>query len=129
MILVGALFAVFGCTLQGGAATIGMLIAGRFFAGISVGQLSSTVPIYCVRSIVSSILLTLLTYAQAEISPPTIRGMLSGLIQWMLSWGFFAAQWIRYGCTFLNSSFQCTMTTISSLSQMPCPLRAYLTDQ
>lgn len=49
MIFLGAIFAVFGCALQGGAATIGMLIAGRFFAGIAVGQLSSTVPVYCVR--------------------------------------------------------------------------------
>ncbi|KAF2191610.1 general substrate transporter [Zopfia rhizophila CBS 207.26] len=87
------LFRVFGrhlrVCLAGGAVTIAMLIAGRLFAGIAVGQLSSIVPIYC-----------------AEIAPPEIRGMLSGLIQWMLSWGFFAAQWIGYGSTFSTSSFQ-----------------------
>jgi hypothetical protein len=33
--------------------------------------------------------------------------MLSGLLQWMLSWGFFVAQWLGYGCTFATSSFQC----------------------
>jgi MFS family permease len=47
-IFMGALIATFGCALQGGAVTIPMLIAGRFLAGIAVGQLSSTVPIYCV---------------------------------------------------------------------------------
>ncbi|CAC9888879.1 unnamed protein product [Aureobasidium pullulans] len=26
------------------------------------------------------------------------RGALSGALQWFLSWGFFAAQWIGYGC-------------------------------
>lgn len=50
MIFLGSLIAIFGCALQGGAVTIAMLIAGRFFAGIAVGQLSSTVPIYCVSS-------------------------------------------------------------------------------
>ncbi|KFZ14885.1 hypothetical protein V501_03002 [Pseudogymnoascus sp. VKM F-4519 (FW-2642)] len=89
MIFLGSLIAIFGCALQGGAVTIAMLIAGRFFAGIAVGQLSSTVPIYC-----------------AEIAPPNIRGLLAGLLQWMLSWGFFAAQWIGYGSTFSTSSFQ-----------------------
>ncbi|KAJ3535859.1 hypothetical protein NM208_g6960 [Fusarium decemcellulare] len=87
--IVSSFQAVLGSALQGGAVTIAMLIAGRLFAGIAVGQLSSIVPMYC-----------------AEISPPNIRGMLSGLLQWMLSWGFLAAQWIGYGSTHANSSFQ-----------------------
>ncbi|KAF7516057.1 hypothetical protein G7054_g14307 [Neopestalotiopsis clavispora] len=89
LILLASVLSVLGSALQGGAANLGMLIAGRLLAGIAVGQLSSTVPIYC-----------------AEIAPPSIRGMLSGLLQWMLSWGFFAAQWIGYGCTHSTSSFQ-----------------------
>lgn len=47
-VFVGAVISVFGCALQGGATTIGMLIAGRFIAGISVGLLSAIVPMYCV---------------------------------------------------------------------------------
>lgn len=70
-IFIAAVISVFGCALQAGAATIGMLIAGRFFAGLSVGILSSTVPLYC-----------------AEIAPSNIRGALSGLLQFMLSWGY-----------------------------------------
>ncbi|KAH8896279.1 sugar transporter [Thozetella sp. PMI_491] len=89
LILLASVLSVIGSSLQGGAIHVGMLIAGRLLAGIAVGQLSSTVPIYC-----------------AEIAPPSIRGMLSGLLQWMLSWGFFAAQWIGYGCTQSTTSFQ-----------------------
>ncbi|KAL2846898.1 sugar transporter [Aspergillus pseudoustus] len=89
MIFLASILALFGSALQGGAATVGMLIAGRLFAGIAVGQLSSTVPVYC-----------------AEIAPPNLRGLLSGLQQWMLSWGFFAAQWIGYGATHSTSALQ-----------------------
>ncbi|CAK7228673.1 hypothetical protein SEUCBS140593_006991 [Sporothrix eucalyptigena] len=65
---------------QGGA-IIGCVMVAYLgdILGVAVGQLTSTVPIYC-----------------AEIAPPTIRGMLSGLLQWMLSWGYFAAQWIGF---------------------------------
>jgi MFS family permease len=74
MIFLGSLFAVFGCTLQGGAATIGMLIAGRFFAGIAVGQLSSTVPVYGVSYRISSSPTILLTN--------TVVGDISSLDPW-----------------------------------------------
>jgi MFS family permease len=48
-VFIGAVISVFGCALQGGAATIGMLIAGRLIAGLAVGLLSAIVPMYCVR--------------------------------------------------------------------------------
>lgn len=67
-----------------------MMIAGRLFAGMAVGLLAAVVPMYC-----------------SEIAEAKHRGKLSGLLQWMLSWGFFAAQWIGYGCTFNNTAFQC----------------------
>ena len=34
------------------------------------------------------------------------RGKLSGLLQFMLSWGFFIAQWLGFGCFKVNSDFQ-----------------------
>ncbi|KAJ9664879.1 hypothetical protein H2201_004931 [Coniosporium apollinis] len=88
-VFVGACISVFGCALQGGATTIGMLIAGRFIAGISVGLLSAIVPMYC-----------------SEIATAQDRGKLSGLLQFMLSWGFFAAQWLGYGSFHVDSHFQ-----------------------
>lgn len=47
-VFIGGCISAFGCALQAGAATLGMLIAGRFIAGIAVGLLSAIVPMYCV---------------------------------------------------------------------------------
>lgn len=49
VVFTGGLLATFGAALQGGAITIAMLIAGRFIAGIAIGQMSATIPVYCVR--------------------------------------------------------------------------------
>lgn len=48
LIFVGGLLATLGAALQGGAVTIPMLIAGRFIAGVAIGQMSATIPVYCV---------------------------------------------------------------------------------
>ncbi|PVH77529.1 general substrate transporter [Cadophora sp. DSE1049] len=88
-VFIGAMISTLGCALQAGAVNIPMMIAGRFIAGIAVGLLSAVVPIYC-----------------SEIATAQDRGKLSGLLQWMLSWGFFVAQWLGYGCFKVNSDFQ-----------------------
>jgi len=66
-IQIGSIIAIVGCTLQTAAVSVGMLIAGRFIAGWSIGVLSMIVPMY-----------------QAEISPPHARGLLSGWTQLMI---------------------------------------------
>lgn len=66
-IQIGSVIAIVGCTLQTAAVNVGMLIAGRFIAGWSIGVLSMIVPMY-----------------QAEISPPHARGLLSGWTQLMI---------------------------------------------
>ena len=48
VIFVGGLLATFGAALQGGAVSIAMLIAGRFIAGLAIGLMSATIPVYCV---------------------------------------------------------------------------------
>jgi MFS family permease len=53
-VFIGGCISALGCALQAGSATIAMLIAGRFIAGIAVGLLSAIVPMYCVRSPESS---------------------------------------------------------------------------
>ncbi|KAK5714929.1 hypothetical protein LTR15_010345 [Elasticomyces elasticus] len=88
-VFVGAVISVIGCALQGGAVNLAMVAVGRAIAGVAVGQLSSIVPMYC-----------------AEIATAQDRGKLSGLLQLMLSWGFFVAQWLGYGCFHVNSDFQ-----------------------
>ncbi|ODH15000.1 hypothetical protein ACO22_06484 [Paracoccidioides brasiliensis] len=87
-IFVGGILATFGASLQGASYTIAMLIAGRFIAGIAIGLMSATIPVYC-----------------SEIAPPRIRGLLGGMQQWMLGWGFFVAQWVGFGSSHSRSSF------------------------
>ncbi|KAL2825742.1 general substrate transporter [Aspergillus cavernicola] len=87
-ILAGSVVSVLGCALQAGAVNMVMLIIGRFIAGVAVGMLTSTIPMYA-----------------AELSEPKWRATLSGLLQWMLSWGFFVAQWLGYGCSFSTNAF------------------------
>lgn len=48
VIFVGGLLATLGAALQGGAVTLAMLIAGRFIAGLAIGLMSATTPVYCV---------------------------------------------------------------------------------
>lgn len=67
-----------------------MLIVGRFITGVSVGMLTSTIPMYA-----------------SELSEAKYRGVLAGLLQWMLSWGFLVAQWLGYGCAFASGDFAC----------------------
>ncbi|KAF9873843.1 hypothetical protein CkaCkLH20_08577 [Colletotrichum karsti] len=87
-IFIGALVSLFGCALQAGAINMTMLIVGRFIGGVAVGQLTSTIPMYA-----------------SELSEPQYRGTLAGLLQWSLSWGFFVAQWLGYGCSFVAGHF------------------------
>jgi sugar porter (SP) family MFS transporter len=88
-IFLGAFIVTFGCALQAGCTSIAMLIAGRLIAGIAIGILSTANPVYC-----------------SEVAPPAWRGAMTGLQQWMLSWGYLAAQWIGYGSSFATSDFQ-----------------------
>ncbi|KAJ7500333.1 general substrate transporter [Mycena galericulata] len=88
-IQMGALVAVLGCSLQTGAQNVSYLIVGRLIAGLAIGCLSMVVPLY-----------------QSEISPPGMRGFLTGLTQLMVSIGFLVANWVGYGCQFIRSDAQ-----------------------
>jgi MFS family permease len=83
--------------LQAGAINLAMLIVGRFIAGVAVGMLTSVIPMYA-----------------GEIAEASSRGMMSGLLQWMLSWGYLVAQWLGYGCSFNATSFQCEWIILPS---------------
>ncbi|KIK56699.1 hypothetical protein GYMLUDRAFT_47000 [Collybiopsis luxurians FD-317 M1] len=82
----GATIALWGCAMQAGAHNIATLIIGRIVAGFAIGVLSMTVPLY-----------------NTEIAPPKIRGFLVGLTQECIGLGFLVANWVGYGCQFINS--------------------------
>ena len=64
----------FGVILQTASTTIPMFVAGRFFAGLGVGLLSATIPLY-----------------QSETAPKWIRGSIVGCYQWAITIGLFLA--------------------------------------
>jgi sugar porter (SP) family MFS transporter len=72
--------------MQAGAGNVATLLVGRIVAGLAIGVLSMTVPLY-----------------NTEIAPPKIRGFLVGLNQQMIGVGFIVANWVGYGSQFINS--------------------------
>ena len=48
ILFIGGLLAALVSGLQGGAVYIAMLIAGRSIAGLAIGKMSATIPVYCV---------------------------------------------------------------------------------
>ncbi|KAI0451603.1 putative MFS monosaccharide transporter [Xylaria acuta] len=68
-----------GVIVQTASVNIGMLLAGRVLAGIAVGALSATVPIYL-----------------SEISAPKTRGLIGGLSGVGLSAGALTANWVGF---------------------------------
>ncbi|KAF9223529.1 general substrate transporter [Gyrodon lividus] len=83
----GAVWALCGGAMQAGANNMACLISGRIVAGVAIGILSMTVPLY-----------------NTEIAPPKIRGFMVGLNQQMIGTGFIVANWVGYGCAFLNGN-------------------------
>ncbi|OHW99181.1 hexose carrier protein [Colletotrichum incanum] len=87
-VFLGSLISIAGSALQAGSGNLAALIAGRFIGGVAVGVLTSTIPMYA-----------------SELAEARQRGKLSGLLQWMLGWGFLVAQWLGYGCSFVKNDF------------------------
>lgn len=73
MIVNTAVFTL-GCVFQTAATSIPFFVAGRFFAGLGVGPLSATIPLY-----------------QSETAPKWIRGTIVGCYQWAITIGLLIA--------------------------------------
>ncbi|PPR00886.1 hypothetical protein CVT24_000371 [Panaeolus cyanescens] len=85
-IQIACMVALWGCAMQCGASNVATLLVGRIIAGMAIGLLSMTVPLY-----------------NTEVAPPKIRGFLVGLNQQMLGIGFIVANWVGYGSSFIDS--------------------------
>ena len=72
-----------GVSIQTGAVNIGMFLAGRCFAGIGVGGLSATVPVYL-----------------SEIAAPYNRGLIGGISGVGLSFGTMMSNWVGFSAGF-----------------------------
>lgn len=72
-----------GTTIQTASVSIGMFLGGRAIAGMAVGALVGTVPIYL-----------------SEISPPQHRGLIGGISGCGISLGTMMSNWVGYACSF-----------------------------
>ncbi|OJJ45935.1 hypothetical protein ASPZODRAFT_119256 [Penicilliopsis zonata CBS 506.65] len=83
-ILAGGIVFCLGGGLQTGARNYSYIMGGRFIAGIAIGILTMIIPLY-----------------QAELVHPDIRGLVTGLQQFVLGVGGVCGSWISYG-TFVS---------------------------
>ncbi|KAI1770164.1 putative MFS monosaccharide transporter [Hypoxylon cercidicola] len=72
-----------GTTIQTASVNIGMFLAGRLIAGIAVGGMVATVPIYL-----------------SEISAPDQRGLIGGLSGCGISFGTMISNWVGFACSY-----------------------------
>ncbi|RPB01546.1 general substrate transporter [Choiromyces venosus 120613-1] len=84
-IQVGALIWCIGSIIVCSSQSIGMLVAGRFINGFSVGICSAQVPVYI-----------------SEIARADIRGRLVGCQQWAITWGIMIMFYISFGCSYMT---------------------------
>ncbi|KAJ0417079.1 general substrate transporter [Aspergillus carlsbadensis] len=71
-----------GTTIQTASVNIGMFLAGRALAGVAVGGMVGTVPIYL-----------------SEISDPRYRGLIGGISGCGIAFGTMASNWVGYACS------------------------------
>lgn len=71
-----------GAVLQTAAVNFGMFLAGRILAGIAVGGLIGTVPVYL-----------------SEISAPHHRGLIGGISGCGISFGTMMSNWVGFACS------------------------------
>ncbi|PWW77662.1 putative MFS glucose transporter [Tuber magnatum] len=84
-LLVASVIWVIGSVVTLSAQNVAHLVAGRVVNGLTVGVMSSQVPVYL-----------------AELSPKNIRGRIVGIQQWAIEWGILIMYMISYGCTFID---------------------------
>ncbi|CAK7218265.1 hypothetical protein SCUCBS95973_003426 [Sporothrix curviconia] len=70
-----------GAAIQTGAVNIGMFLAGRAIAGVGIGGLVSSVPLYLV-----------------EISAPSYRGFIGSISGCGMTFGIMVSNWVGFAC-------------------------------
>ncbi|KAI8880290.1 general substrate transporter [Backusella circina FSU 941] len=86
-IMIASFIFIIGAAIQTAAKNYGMMVGGRFVAGLGVGSLSMVVPLY-----------------QSELSPKEIRGRLISLQQLMITIGIMVAFWVGAGTQYIEGS-------------------------
>ncbi|KAL2001377.1 hypothetical protein VTN02DRAFT_1825 [Thermoascus thermophilus] len=79
---IAAVIWIIGSVIQLSSQDVAQLICGRVISGLSVGIMSSQIPVYL-----------------AELSPARIRGRVVGIQQWAIEWGILIMYLVSYGCS------------------------------
>ncbi|VDB86957.1 unnamed protein product [Peniophora sp. CBMAI 1063] len=109
-IIVAVIIFLVGGTIQTAAQNLGMMLAGRFFAGWGIGMLAMLAPLY-----------------QAEIAHPSIRGRLTTLQQLMLGIGALIASFIGYACYTTLDGYQAQWRVPLAIQMVPAiPLGLFI---
>ncbi|TVY47712.1 MFS glucose transporter [Lachnellula occidentalis] len=106
-IQIGALICLVGAILQAAAKNLGMILAGRIFAGWAVGLLSMSVPVY-----------------QSECAHPKIRGLIVGMSQQMIGIGFIVSTWVGFGSAHAGDQSQFQWRFPLAFQAVPCVILA-----
>lgn len=72
-----------GVTIQTASVNMGMFLAGRAIAGVAVGGMVGTVPVYL-----------------SEIAPPNHRGLIAGVSGCGISFGTMMSNWVGFACSY-----------------------------
>jgi MFS family permease len=84
-LLISTFFTIVGSVFQTAANGVPLMIVGRFVAGMAIGILNPTMPIYI-----------------SELARPQERARLCGIFGLLIAIGFCLANWIGYACSFAS---------------------------
>jgi MFS family permease len=111
-LLVSTFFTIVGAVFQTAANGVALMIVGRGVAGIALGILNPTIPIYI-----------------SELSRPEERGRLVGVFGLLVAGGFCVSNWVGYACTFadgdkgwrLGLAMQCPLAVLLMVLSFALP--------
>ena len=103
-LLISTFFTIVGSVFQTASNGVALMIVGRCVAGMALGILNPTIPIYI-----------------SELARPQERARLVGIFGLLVAIGFCLANWIGYACSFANGD-----VTWRLALAMQCPLALLL---
>lgn len=103
-LLVSTFFTIVGSVFQTASNGVPLMIVGRFVAGVALGILNPTIPVYI-----------------SELARAAERARLVGLFGLLVAIGFCLANWIGYACSWASGDLSWRLALA-----MQCPLALLL---
>ena len=103
-LLLSTFFTIVGSIFQAASNGVALMVVGRTIAGMALGILNPTIPIYI-----------------SELSRPSERARLVGVFGMLVAIGFCLANWIGYACSYAKGNVSWRLALA-----MQCPLAILL---